>query len=104
MLIGSGYGAHVAPRVVVVGNHKGGSVKSAVAMYIVVALLKAGNRVSSFDLDATQPTLTYCTENRLKWAKQNELVLELPHRRMDLVPVLMISIGVLIGTLLIMVA
>ena len=104
MSIVSGYGARVAPRVVVVGNHKGGSVKSTVAMHIIVALLKAGNRVSSFDLDVTQPALTRGIENQLKWAKQNERVLELPHRRMDPVPALMISIGILIGTLLIMVA
>ena len=49
-------------------------------------------------------TLTRYIENRLEWAKHNELAFELPHRRMDPVPVLMISIGILIGTLLIMVA
>ncbi len=104
MSIGPGYGAHVAPHVVFVGKHKGGSGKSTVAMRIIVALLKAGKRVSSFDLDATQQTLTHYIENRLEWAKQNELAFELSHRRMDPVPVLMISIGILIGTLLIMVA
>jgi cellulose biosynthesis protein BcsQ len=104
MSIVPGYGAHVAPHVVVAGNHKGGSRKSTVAMDIIVALLRAGKRVPSFDLDVTQQTLTRYIENRLEWAKHNELAFELPHRRMDPVPVLMISIGILIGTLLIMVA
>ena len=104
MSIGSGYSTHVAPRVVVLGHHKGGSAKSTLPIHIIVALLKVGRRVSTFDLDVTQPTLTHCVENRLKWAKQNELAFELPHRRMDPVPALMISIGILIGTLLIMVA
>jgi len=71
--------AHAAPHVVVVGNHKGGSGKSTVAMHIIVALLKAGKRVSSFDLDVTQRTLTHYIENRREWAKQKELALELPH-------------------------
>jgi chromosome partitioning protein len=71
--------AHAAPHVVVVGNHKGGSGKSTVAMHIIVALLKAGKRVASFDLDLTQRTLTHYIDNRREWAKQNELALELPH-------------------------
>jgi len=104
MSIVPGYGAHVAPHVVVVGNHKGGSGKSTVAMHIIVALLKAGKRIFSFDLEVTQGTLTHYIENRLEWAKQNELALELPRRRIDPVPVLMISIGILIGTLFVMVA
>jgi chromosome partitioning protein len=67
------------PHIVVVGNHKGGSGKSTIAMHILVALLKAGKRVASFDLDVTQQTLTHYVENRWAWAKQNDLPLELPH-------------------------
>jgi Mrp family chromosome partitioning ATPase len=53
------FGAEAArswrPHVVVVGNHKGGSGKSTIAMHIIVALLKAGKRVASIDLDLTKP-------------------------------------------------
>src|SRR5438067_693686 len=72
-------GAHSAPHIVVMGNHKGGSGKSTVAMHIIVALLKAGKRVASFDLDLTQRTLTHYIDNRREWTKQNDLALELPH-------------------------
>jgi chromosome partitioning protein len=67
------------PRVVVIGNHKGGSGKSTVAMHLIVALLKAGKRVASFDLDVQQRTLTHYIEYRQAWAKRNGLALELPH-------------------------
>jgi chromosome partitioning protein len=66
------------PHIVVVGNHKGGSGKSTVAMHIIVALLKAGKRIGSFDLDLTQQTLTHYIENRWAWGRQNDLPLELP--------------------------
>lgn len=70
--------ALVRPHVVVVGNHKGGSGKSTVAMHVIVALLKAGKRIASFDLDLTQQTLTHYIENRWAWSRQNDLPLELP--------------------------
>jgi chromosome partitioning protein len=66
------------PRVVVVGNYKGGSGKSTFAMHLIVALLKAGRRVASFDLDVQQQTLSRYIENRHRWARQNGLALELP--------------------------
>jgi chromosome partitioning protein len=67
------------PRVVVVGNYKGGSGKSTFAMHLIVALLKAGRRVASFDLDVQQQTLSRYIQNRQRWARQNGLALELPH-------------------------
>jgi chromosome partitioning protein len=66
------------PRVVVVGNYKGGSGKSTFAMHLIVALLKAGRRVASFDLDVQQQTLSRYIENRHQWARRNGLSLELP--------------------------
>jgi chromosome partitioning protein len=69
----------VGPRVVVVGNYKGGSGKSTFAMHLIVALLKAGRRVASFDLDVQQQTLSRYIQNRHRWAQQNGLALELPH-------------------------
>jgi len=66
------------PRVVVVGNYKGGSGKSTFAMHLIVALLKAGKRVASFDLDMQQQTLSRYVENRQKWAWQTGLMLDVP--------------------------
>ena len=74
----SGTGAVSPPHVVVVGNQKGGSGKSTLTMHIIIALLKAGKRVVSFDLDLTQQTLTRYIENRRDWAQEKQLALELP--------------------------
>ena len=63
---------------VVLGNEKGGSGKSTVAMHIAVALLKAGQRVATIDLDSRQKSFTHYIENRKAWAKHARLNLELP--------------------------
>jgi len=63
---------------VVLGNEKGGSGKSTVAMHIAVALLKAGQRVATIDLDSRQKSFTHYFENRKAWAKHARLDLELP--------------------------
>ena len=58
-------GHDAAPcRVIVIGNEKGGCGKSTVAMHMLVALLREGQRVASFDLDERQATLTRYVENR----------------------------------------
>jgi chromosome partitioning protein len=72
-------------HVVVLGNEKGGSGKSTLALHIAVALLKAGQRVATIDLDCRQQSLTHCIENRRAWARRTGLALELPHHcRIDL--------------------
>ena len=63
---------------VVLGNEKGGSGKSTVAMHIAVALLKAGQRVATIDLDSRQKSFTHYIENRKAWAKHARIDLELP--------------------------
>lgn len=63
---------------VVLGNEKGGSGKSTVAMHVAVALLKAGQRVATIDLDSRQKSFTHYIENRKTWAKHAKLDLELP--------------------------
>lgn len=68
----------VRARVVVVGNEKGGSGKSTVAMNIAVALLKQGRRVGTIDLDARQRTFTTYIENRCAWAGQLGRDFEIP--------------------------
>jgi chromosome partitioning protein len=71
-------GVKSPPHVVVIGNQKGGSGKSTFAMHIIVALLKAGKRVASFDLDLNQLTLTRYLGNRHEWDRRHEQKLELP--------------------------
>lgn len=51
-------------RIIVIGNEKGGSGKSTVAMHVIVALLGQGARVGSLDLDARQATLSRYIEHR----------------------------------------
>jgi chromosome partitioning protein len=65
-------------HVVVVGNEKGGSGKSTTSMHIAVALLKAGQRVATIDLDSRQGSFTHYIENRRAWAQRHHLDLELP--------------------------
>jgi len=76
--VGRSCGVQSSPHVVVIGNQKGGSGKSTFAMHIIVALLKAGKRVASFDLDLNQLTLTRYLGNRHEWDRKHEQKLELP--------------------------
>ena len=65
-------------RVIVVGNEKGGSGKSTVAMHIAIALIKSGQRVATIDLDTRQRSFTNYVENRRAWAQRIERGLEIP--------------------------
>jgi chromosome partitioning protein len=65
-------------HVVVLGNEKGGSGKSTTALHIAVALLKAGQRVATIDLDSRQRTFTHYVENRRAWAERAGVALEHP--------------------------
>ena len=77
-----GGGPRRGPRILVLGNEKGGSGKSTTAVHLIVALLKRGFSVGSIDLDARQGTLSRLLENRADYAKRAGLPLELPeHRR-----------------------
>jgi chromosome partitioning protein len=51
-------------HIIVIGNEKGGTGKSTVAMHLVVSLLALGASVGTIDLDARQATLTRYVENR----------------------------------------
>jgi len=54
MLVQATQGQSGSAHVVVLGNEKGGSGKSTTALHIAVALLKAGQRVATIDLDCRQ--------------------------------------------------
>ncbi len=70
-----------APHVIVVGNEKGGSGKTTIAMHVAVALLKDGQRVGTIDLDSNQKSLTHYIENRRIWARHRGIELEIPAHR-----------------------
>lgn len=65
-------------HVIVVGNEKGGSGKSTLSIHLSVALMKAGFRVATIDLDTRQQTLTRFFENRASWAQTAPWEVELP--------------------------
>ncbi|MBO4405524.1 MAG: AAA family ATPase [Alphaproteobacteria bacterium] len=52
------------PYVIVLGNEKGGTGKSTIAMHIAVYLLNQGFKVGTIDIDARQGTFTRYFENR----------------------------------------
>src|SRR5438045_9117548 len=78
MLVQASQGQFGSAHVVVLGNEKGGSGKSTTAMHIAVALLRAGQRVATIDLDSRQKSLTHYVENRRRWADRARLDLEIP--------------------------
>jgi len=71
-------------HVIVVANEKGGTGKSTLSIHISIALLKAGFRVATIDLDTRQRTLTRFFENRASWAANAPWDVELPfHHALD---------------------
>jgi chromosome partitioning protein len=85
MLLQANLGRPSSAHVVVLGNEKGGSGKSTTALHIAVALLKAGQRVATIDLDCRQKSFTRYIENRKAWARRTGIDLEIPdHRCMEI--------------------
>lgn len=78
MLVQSIQESPQSAHVVVLGNEKGGSGKSTTALHIAVALLKAGQRVATIDLDSRQQSFTHYIDNRRSWAERARIKLELP--------------------------
>ncbi len=65
-------------RVIVIGNEKGGSGKSTVAMHVAVALIKSGQSVATIDLDSRQRSFTQYMENRRAWSEHVGRDLQIP--------------------------
>jgi chromosome partitioning protein len=78
MLMQSDVGRPGSAHVIVLGNEKGGSGKSTTAMHIAVALLQAGQRVATIDLDSRQKSFTHYVENRRYWAERARIKLDVP--------------------------
>lgn len=64
--------------VIVVGNEKGGSGKTTVAMHLVAGLMSAGLRVGVIDLDHRQRSLSNFFANRAHWAERTKRDYPLP--------------------------
>ncbi len=77
MLMQADVGKPRPAHVIVLGNEKGGSGKSTTAMHVAVALLQAGQRVATVDLDSRQKSFTHYMENRRNWAARAGIKLEL---------------------------
>ena len=72
------------PFTIVLGSTKGGTGKSTLAMHLCVALMKAGYRVASIDLDGRQGSMSRYIANRLAAAERFGRSLEAPrHVRLD---------------------
>ncbi|HEX3869980.1 MAG TPA: division plane positioning ATPase MipZ [Pirellulales bacterium] len=71
-------GKPLSAHVIVLGNEKGGSGKSTTAMHVTVALLQAGQRVATIDLDSRQKSFTHYVENRRDWAERTRIKLDVP--------------------------
>lgn len=72
------FGRMYRPRVVVLGNLKGGSGKSTAAIHLSVALMKCGHSVGSIDLDGPQATFTHFMENRHRFKAEPGMELDMP--------------------------
>lgn len=77
----SGVKAHSA-RVVVVGNEKGGSGKTTIAMHLAIGLLQRGAAVGAVDLDSHQQSLSRYLDNRQMWCRDNDVALAAPEHRL----------------------
>ena len=78
MLMQLDVGKPNSAHVIVLGNEKGGSGKSTTAMHVAVALLQAGQRVATIDLDSRQKSFTHYIENRRDWAERARVKLDVP--------------------------
>ena len=78
MLMQAELGRPFSAHVIVLGNEKGGSGKSTTAMHVAVALLQAGQRVATIDLDSRQKSFSHYIENRREWAARTGIKLEIP--------------------------
>lgn len=65
-------------KIIVFANEKGGTGKSTLAMHVIVALLRAGKKVASFDMDYPQATLTHYFDNRKSFVQTMGVPLPMP--------------------------
>jgi chromosome partitioning protein len=66
------------PKVIVVGNEKGGAGKSTLAIHIATALLHSNARVSVLDLDLRQQSMGHFFAHRAAWLAANGVGAPMP--------------------------
>ncbi len=66
------------PRIIVVGNEKGGAGKSTIAIHLTAALLHGGAKVAIMDLDLRQSSLAKFYRNRHAWLASTDVTLPEP--------------------------
>ena len=69
----------IRPRVITVGNQKGGSGKTTTAMNVMIGLMSCGYSVGSIDLDGDQATFTHFIENRRRHKDSSPFPLDMPN-------------------------
>jgi chromosome partitioning protein len=67
------------PRVIVIGNEKGGAGKSTIAIHLVTALLHGGASVAFIDLDLRQQSMGGFFTHRAAWARSAGASVPMPH-------------------------
>ncbi|WP_312166458.1 division plane positioning ATPase MipZ [Phenylobacterium sp.] len=65
-------------KVIVVGNEKGGAGKSTIAIHLATALLHAGAKVATLDLDVRQQSMAHFFAHRRAWLDANGAVAPVP--------------------------
>jgi ribose-phosphate pyrophosphokinase len=60
-------------HIITVSNEKGGTGKSTVSMHLAVTLMQEKFKVAVIDMDGRQGTLSRYVENRINFAKQNNI-------------------------------
>jgi len=66
------------PRIIVVGNEKGGAGKSTIAIHMTTALMHAGAKVAVIDLDLRQLSLAHFFSHRRIWSASAGVTLPMP--------------------------
>jgi chromosome partitioning protein len=66
------------PRIIVVGNEKGGAGKSTIAIHMATALMHAGAKVAVIDLDLRQLSLAHFFSHRRIWSASAGVTLPMP--------------------------
>ncbi len=72
-----------APRIIVIGNEKGGAGKSTIAMHVACALLYDGAKVAVIDLDLRQQSMGHFLASRATWMASAGVTLPMPVARLD---------------------
>ncbi|WP_304186595.1 division plane positioning ATPase MipZ [Phenylobacterium aquaticum] len=71
------------PKVIVIGNEKGGAGKSTLAIHVATALLHGGAKVSVLDLDLRQQSMAHFFAHRRAWLDANKASAPMPIEHMS---------------------